>query len=176
MTLRKLLKIVVGLLLLFAMAVGLTSINHPIILKWLTGSARIIGKPTNAIVYTNGHATNDIKVYKVGRYWDDGPNTPKKAHTYLLSLKNFDNEGKLPFININLDQVWAGRPVGASKNDYDYIMGYLLQSDVGGHFANFTDDMKGYGFDPHLSFNDKQIKFNVPPNKLKFDSVRIELQ
>ena len=176
MTLRKLLKIVVGLLLLFAVVVGLISINHPIILKWVTGSARIIGKPTNAIVYTNGQLNSDIKVYKVEKYWDDGPKTPTKANTYLLSQKKFDNEGKLQFINLNLDQVWVGRPIGAAKDDYDYIVGYLFQSDVGGHFANFADDMKGYDFDPHLSFSDRQIKFSVPPNKLKFDSVRIELQ
>ena len=176
MTLRKLLKIVFGLLLFFAVTVGLISISHPIILKWVTGSARVIGKPTNAIVYTNGQINTEIKVYKVDKYWDDGLNTSQKANTYLLSLKHFDNEGKLQFININLDQVWIGRTIGAAKDDYDYIAGYLFQSEVGGHFANFKDDMKGYDFDPHLLFTDKQIKFNIPPTKLKFDSVRIELE
>ena len=176
MTLHKLLKIIVGLLLLFAVTIGLISINHPIILKWLTGSARIIGKPANALIYTNGQPNNDIKVFKVDKYWDDGPSTPTKAHTYLLSFKKIDNESKLQFININLDQIWMGIPVGAAKKDYDHIFGYLFQSDVGGHFANFTDDIKGYGFNPNLSFSERQIKFNVPQNKFMFDSVRIELQ
>ena len=176
MTFHKFLKINIGLLLLFAVTVGLISIHHPIILKWVTGSARIIGKPTNALVYTNGQPNNDIKVYKVEKYWDDGPSTPTKAHTYLLSFKKIDHESNVQFININLDQVWVGIPIGAAKKDYDYILGYLLQSEVGGHFASFTDANKGYNFDPNLSFSERQIKFNVPPNKLLFDSVRVELQ
>jgi hypothetical protein len=175
MTLRKFIKITVGLLLVFAVIVGLTSINHPIVLKLMTGSARIIGKPVNATVFTNGQVNDGIKVYKVDKYWDDGATTPSKANTYLLSLKEFDDEGKLQFININLDQIWIGRPIGTGKDDYDYILGYLFQSDVGGHFANFTDDMKGYDFDPKLSFDKKKIKFKVPPNKLKFDSITIKL-
>jgi len=35
--------------------------------------------------------------------------------------------------------------------------------------------MKGFNFDPQLLFIDRQIKFNMPPNELKFDSVRIKL-
>ena len=176
MALRKFLKIIFALLIIFAIVVGLISIKHPIILKWMTGSAKIIGKPTQAAVYTNGEINRDIKIYKVNKYWEHGPITASKANTYLLSLKEFDSESKLQFININLDKVWIGRPIGAAKDDYDYISGYLFQSEVGGHFANFKDDMKGYNFDPKLVFTNRQIKFNVPPNKLKFDSVRIELQ
>ena len=171
MTLRKLLKIVFGLLILFAVVVGLTSINHPIILKWLTGSARYIGKPIEATVYTNGQVNHDIKVFHVDKYW--GSN--KKANNYLLSLTEYDNLGKLKYFCINLNEKWIGRPAGTSKNDYDFIAGHLFQSETGGHFTPFQDDMKGFNFDPQLLFTDRQIKFNVPPNKLKFDSLRIEL-
>lgn len=172
MTLRKLLKIAVGLLLLFAVAVGLTSINHPIILKWVTGSARHIGTPIQATVYTNGQVNNGIKIFHVEKYWGSS----EKAINYLLSLTEYDSLGKLRFFNINLNEKWIGRPAGTSKNDYDFIVGHLFQSETGGHFTPFQDDMKGFNFDPQLSFTDKQIKFNMPPNKLKFDSVRIELQ
>ncbi len=173
MTISKLLKITIGLLICFAIIIGLTSIKHPIILKWLAGSARIIGKPIGATVYTNGKAGNNIKVYKVDKYWDNKPNTSKRANTYLLNLKEFDKEGKLKFININLDEGWIGIPIGLAKKDYDYILGYLFQSEVGGHFADFRDDIKGYSFDPNLVFDKNQIKFSVPPNKLKFDSIEI---
>jgi hypothetical protein len=78
MTLRNVLKIVFGLLLLFAVAVGLTSINHPIILKWVTGSARHHGKPMQATVYTNGQVNDNIKVF----YTDE-------ANNYLLSLAEY---------------------------------------------------------------------------------------
>ncbi|HYE56053.1 MAG TPA: hypothetical protein VD996_14485 [Chitinophagaceae bacterium] len=164
MTLRKLIKIVFGLLILSAVIIGLTSINHPIILKWVTGSARHHGKPIPATVYANGQVNDNIKVF----YTDD-PNN------YLVSLTEHDSSGMLKFININLKEKWVGRPVGTSKNDYDIIAGHLFQSETGAHFSPFQDDIKGFNFDPQLSFTDKQIKFNIPPNKLKFDSVRIEL-
>jgi hypothetical protein len=164
MTLRKLLKIALGLLIFFAVAIGLTSINHPIILKWVTGSAKHHGKPIPATVYTNGQVNNDINVF----YTDE-------ANTYLVSLAEYDSSGILKFISINLNEKWIGRPVATSKNDYDLIAGHLFQSDNGGHFSPFQDEMKGLNFDPQLTFTDSQIKFNMPPNKLKFDSIRIIL-
>jgi hypothetical protein len=164
MTLRKLLKIVFGLLIVFAAAVGLTSINHPIILKWVTGSAKHHGKPIPATVYTNGQVNNHIKVF----YTDE-------ANNYLLSLAEYDSLGMWKFFNINLNEKWIGIPIGTSKNDYDFIAGHLFQSETGGHFSPFQDDRKDFNFDPQFSFTDKQIKFNMPPNKLKFDSVRIML-
>jgi hypothetical protein len=172
MTLRKFLKIVVGLFLLLVVAIGLTSINHPIILKWLTGSARYIGKPIEATVYTNGQINHDIRVFHVDKYWGSS----EKANNYLLSLTDYDSLGMLKFFNVNLNEKWIGRPVGTSKKDYDFIAGYLFQSETGGHFTPFEHQEKGFNFDPQLSFTDEQIKFNVPPGRLKFDSVRIELQ
>ena len=164
MTLRKLLKIVFGLLILFAVAVGLTSINHPIILKWVTGSARHFGKPIPATVYTNGQVNDHIKVF----YSDE-------ANNYLLSLAEYDSLGMFKFFNINLNEKWIGRSVGTPKNDYDFIAGHLFLSETGEHFSPFQDEMKGVNFDAQLSFTDRQIKFNMPPNELKLDSVRIKL-
>jgi hypothetical protein len=82
----------------------------------------------------------------------------------------------LKFFNINLNEKWISIPRATSKKDYDFIMGHLFQSEPGGHFIPFQNDGKGFTFDPQLSYTDKQIKFNVPPNTLKFDSIRIELK
>lgn len=82
----------------------------------------------------------------------------------------------LKFLNVNLNEEWIGKPVGTSKKDYDFILGYLFQSKTGGYFTPFQDDIKGFNFDPQLSFTDRHIKFKVPLNKLKFDSLRIELK
>jgi hypothetical protein len=163
MTLRKVLNIFFGLLLLFAVAVGLTSLNHPIILKWLTGSARHHGKPMQATVYTNGQVNDNIKVF----YTDE-------ANNYLVSLADYDSSGMLKFININLNKKWIGRPTGTSKKDYDFIAGHLFQSETGRHFSPIQDDIKDFNFDQQLSVNGKQIKFNLLLN-MRFDSVRIEL-
>lgn len=164
MTLRKLLLIVFGLLVLLAVAVGGTSINHPILLKWVTGSARHHGKHMPATVYTNGQVNDHIKVF----YTDTDNN-------YLVSLAELDSAGRLKFLQINLDENRVGIPVSTSENDYDLIAGHLFQSETGGRFSPFQDATKGVNFDPQLSFTDKEIKFILPPNKLKLDSVRIQL-
>ncbi len=167
---KRLLFILTGLLVIYVVASIALEVYNPILSKWATGSARIIGKPINAIVYTDGHINNDIKVYRENSYWDG-----KKSNAYILKLNHFDKEGMLEFINIFLDEKWIGRPVSTDRADYDVINSLLFQSDVSYHCADFRDDMKGFDFDPHLAFNHREIKFNVPPRWLKFDSVRIEL-
>ena len=164
MTLRKLLKIVSGLLILVAVAVGLTSINHPIILKWVTGSARHFGKPISATVYTNGQVNDHVKVF-----FSDDPNN------YLLSVTAHDSLEMVKFFNINLNEKWIGRSIGTAKNDYDFIAGHLFLSKTGQHFSPFQEKIKGFNFDPQFSIRGKQIKFNMPPDNVNFDSVRIEL-
>lgn len=171
MTLRKLLRILAVTFISLGVVIGLASFKHPIILKWLSGSAHHIGKPIQATVYANGMINNDIKVFQVDKYW----RSSDKANNYLLSMPECDSSGMLRFLNINLNEKWIGRPVG-TKRDYDFIAGHLFQSETGGRFSPFQDEMKGFNFDPQLSFTDGQIKFNSPPNILKFDSVRIELQ
>ena len=132
MLLRKLLKIVLVLLILFAVAIGLTSINHPIILKWVTGSARHFGQSIPATVYSNGQVNHHIKVF-----YTDEPNN------YLLSLGEYDSLATLKFININLNEKWIGRPVGTSKKDYDFIAGHLFLSETGKNFFTLSRRHEG---------------------------------
>ena len=171
MTLRKLLKILVGLLLLFAVAVGLTSISHPIILKWVTGSARLVGRPTNATVYTNGQVNTDIKVFHVEKYWNGEP-----AEYYILHFPYADNS-RLKILSLNRKDNYAGGPSSTNIRDYDIIAGFLFQSDVGSKFTPMQDDMKGFNHDPQLAFTDRQITLTIPPTakELKCDSLRIVL-
>lgn len=160
MTLHKPLKIVLGVLVVFGTAVGFMSIDHPIILKWVTGSARHHGMAIPATVYANGHATDRIKIF----YSD-------KENNYLLSLAEYDSSEMLKFINIDLNERSITRPVATSKNDYDLIAGHLFQSKSAEHFTSFQD----MNFDPQVTFTAGQVKFNMPTNKLKLDSVRIIL-
>jgi hypothetical protein len=168
--LRKLIIILFSVFLVVSIIIGIIYNSHSIVLKWISGTARIIGKPIKVIVYTNGEINQDIKVYKVGTYWNG-----QKANTFLISLKEFDKEGKLKFINIDLSEKWIGRPVCTNVDCYDFINDRLFQSETGGHFAPFQDDMKGYNFDPQLIFTKTRIEFNIPPNQLKYDSIRIVL-
>ena len=171
MTLPKIARSLVGVLLVIIAAIILIFLNHPIILKWFEGTARHIGRPVAATVYTDGKINPGIKVFHVDKYWGSS----EIANNYLLDMAELDSMGRLKYLNINLKEKWIGLPISTSKRDYDLIMGHLFQSETGGHFTPFQDDMKGLGFDPQLLVTGKEIKFNMPPNKLKLDSVRIEL-
>jgi len=171
MTLRKLLKFVVGLLLIFAVIVGLTSINHPIILKWLSGSARIVGRPIKAIVYTDGQVNSDIKVFHVDKYWNG-----EQADYYVLHFSYADNS-RLKVLSLNKKDNYAGGPSSTNIRDYDIVAGLLFQSEVGAHFTPMQDNMKGFDFDPQLAFSERQITLSIPPTakELKCDSLRVVL-
>lgn len=164
MTYRKPLKIVLGLLILFAVVVGLTSIKHPIILKWMTGSAKHHGKPMPAKVFSNGQVDNHIKIF-----YTDEPNN------YLISMPEYDNLEMVNFLNIDLNKKLIGKPMYISKEDYDFIGGHLFQSETGSNFSPFQEGTKGFNFDPQLTYTGKQIKFNMPPNYSMIDSVKIIL-
>jgi hypothetical protein len=168
---RLIFKIVVGAFLLSIIVLGAVYYSHPILLKWVTGTAWYVGKPVIATVYTDGRLNNSIKVYHNSKAANGGlPND------YLLVLAEPDRAGMLKYINLNLDEKWIGRPVSTSQKDYDVINGSLYQSEMGSHFADFKDDMKGYNFNPHLYHSGDTIRFAVPPAQLKFNTVLILLK
>jgi len=158
--------IVFGVIILAAsFAIGIIHNEHPIIFKYLSGEARDLGKPINAKVYIDGHIDDSIQIYINSQGRKD----------FLLHLKKHDSTGMLEYININLDYKFVGRTICSAKDCYDTINGRLFQDETGNHFVDFKDDIKGTDFDPKLTFNNYEIKLNMPPHWLKFDSVRIEL-
>lgn len=169
MTLLKLLKLVVGLFLILAVAVGLTSIKHPIVLKWVSGSARLVGSPISATVYTDGHVNEDIKIFHVDKYWNGEP-----ADYYILYFPQADNS-RLKVLSLNRKDNFAGGPSSTSIWSYDIIAGLLFQSEVGSKFTPLQNGIKGFNFDPQLLFTDKQVTLNIPPaaKELKCDSLRL---
>jgi hypothetical protein len=168
--LRKVVITSFSVVLFLIVTFGITYYKHPILLKWLTGDARVIGKPIKAIVYVNGEINSGISVYKVNRHWNG-----QKTISYLIGLKEDNKAAELIFINIDLVEKWIGRPACTNITCYDLVNGRLFQSETGGHFSPFQDDMKGYNFDPSLTYSKDQIEFKIPPNLLKFDPIRIVL-
>jgi len=162
---RKILIISALIILFSGIAIRAIYNVHPIILKYLVGEARNLGKPISARVYADGRINNSIQVYL----------DPKNKNDFLLHLKEHDNHGMLEYIDINLNYKFVGRTICSAKDCYDTINGRLFQDDTGDHFVDFKNDIKGVNFDPQLIFSNYEIKLNMPTRWLKFDSVRIEL-
>jgi len=153
-----------ALLVVLLTAYSTACYTHPLLSGWLTGSVQNLGKPINASIYTDGKICNDIRIY----------NSVYK-HSYWLALKQFDKDGMLQYINIDLNDKLIGRSVCTNKDCFEVINGSLFQSEVGVNFIDFKNDMKGFNFDPKLAFDHNSITFNVPPGWLRFNSIKIIL-
>ena len=143
--------------------------HEPILIKWIVGEARDLGAPIHANVYTNGKYDSTITVYRINKYWGG-----KKTNAFLLVLSEPDAEDRLKFIKVDLLENWVGSSICSAGDCYSVVLGRLFQSDSGGIFIPFEDDIKGYGFNPQLTFSNRQINFNVPPKQLKFETIRID--
>lgn len=142
---------------------------RPILIKYWSGTAKDLGEPIKGEVYTDGHLNEDIKLFRYINFYDG------QAMGYILSLKDFDKEGMLRFIHVDLTDTVIGRSIATDSADYYILQGHLFQSESAFHYVDFRDDMKGFGFNPALKFNSREITFNIPPNYLKFNSIKIVL-
>lgn len=153
------------------MIVGMASMKHPIIIKWLVGSARVIGKPIKATVYSNGQIKNEIKVFQIERDWNGG-----ETDYFILHNSAIHRNKELKIFSINKKDRFIGLPSSTNIQDYDVIAGLLFQSEVGAKFTPFENEAKGYNFNTKLKFVDRQIFFNIPAiDKVSnYDSIRVE--
>ncbi|MEO7213757.1 hypothetical protein [Mucilaginibacter sp.] len=157
--------IIISAIALAGLITGVVVINntHPILLSLALGTARSLGKPIPASVYTDGRLDKGILVYR------------DKDNGYVLSLKDFDNDGMLHYIQIHTKENWVGRPVGSNIECYDVIGARLIQSEVGQNSVDFKDDMKGFDMDPHLTVAGNTIAFTVPYRYLKYNMIKVAL-
>jgi len=155
---------------LFLVFVTLIIYRHPIILKWMRGTARIIGFTKRATVYADDVIDQRIKVFHCDKYWDG-----RKADYYILYLLSPYSFRTKHIVSLDIPGKFAGVPSATDKNAIDLVFGILFQSENGDQFSDFKDEMKGYGFDPHLDISGNTIRFNLP-SKLKpgISMIRIE--
>lgn len=159
-------KIILHLILIMISVILIFIYHNQILLKYITNSARIIGKEKTVKIYTNGELNKNIHLFSVTSYFDGKP--------VNYDLLVFDEITPRNIISINYDNNYIGLPSSTNEKDYKIIFGYLFQSDIGGKFNLISDDIKGLGFDPNLVYKGNSIKFNLPQNQFLIDSLRIE--
>jgi hypothetical protein len=153
-------KFVLILFLLFCTIIFILAVN-PIIVKWITGSARLIGKEIQNEVYINGKRKSEVKLFHVN---SDFYNKKKKKNLvlYLIDLKQYDG---IPVIIIDLKDKFVGFP-NASISDYNLYFGNLIQSESGANvIIPINDGLKGWGYEPKLKINGKEISFELQDYK-----------
>jgi hypothetical protein len=162
---RKFLLILAGLIVVIVITCGVIYFEHPILSKWMSDTARNIGKPIDATVYINGRVNDSIKVYRDKKFKND----------YIVSFTEVAELGSLlKYIDIDLEKKMVGRPGSVATQDYDVVMGNLFMSDIAEHVTDFSQG-SDFTFDANLSFTKNEIRFTVPTPALNRDSVKIVL-
>jgi hypothetical protein len=163
-------KIVLAAFVLFSVFLIVFVYRHPIILKWMTGSAKVIGWPVRASVYADGEIDKKIRVFHSDKYLDSSKND--FYILYILSPYSYNTKH---IISLDISDKSAGVPSVTDKNSFDLVFGILFQSETGTQFSDFRDELKGYGFDPHMDISGKTIRFNLPSKeKPGISLIRIE--
>jgi hypothetical protein len=163
-------RIVLAITILFLVFLILFVNRHPIILKWMTGSARVIGWPVRASVYADGEIDKKIKVFHSDKFWDG-----RNADCYILYIISPYTYKTKHIVSLDIHDRYAGVPAFTDKKSFDLLFGILFQSETGTQISDFRDPVNGYGFDPHMDISGKTIRFNLPSKQKPEPSlIRIE--
>jgi len=150
-------KIVLAAFVPFSVFLIVFVYRHPIILKWVTGSAKVVGWPVRASVYADGKIDKKIRVFHSDKYLDSS-----KDDFYILYILSPYSYKTKHILCLDIRDKSAGVPSVTDKNSFDLVFGVLFQSETGTHFSDFRDEVKGYGFDPHMDISGNTIHFNLP--------------
>jgi len=147
--------IYISIILLLGIIMAITSINNPILLKWVDGSARFIGRPIKVESYLNGKLNGKIKVFHVNKYWNKEP-----ADYYIINSAEFYE--RIEFFSVNKTDTYVGCPSSVNERNYDIVFGFLFQSEIGSTFIPIQNKIKGLNFNPNLKIFENEIILNLP--------------
>ncbi len=130
---------------------------NPIIGKFLTGTARIIGNEIKCEIYIDGVKKSNAKLFISKSNFEEN----EKRDFLILYLRNVEDYHGFPVLIIDRENQIVAFP-NASKKDYNIILENLFQSDSGANVMIPIDDkLKGFGFEPNLKINENVIDFNI---------------
>jgi hypothetical protein len=171
---KKFLKISSCLFFATALVILLINAYHPILIKWIAGSGRIVGKPLKSEVYINGRLDSDVRLFKMNKYWND-----EKADIIIVYAPNSKNNFMSIYLIDILDED-IKLPISTLQKDYDVIDGILFQSETGASVINLNTPEKSFDdFRINMKIESNQISFYIPHSfdidNVKSDLVRIKL-
>lgn len=140
--------------------IGAFAFQHPIFIKMIAGTARIIPSQLDANVFIDGSPSVKSKVFYEKTRCDGTP--AKRLIIWLHDQIIF---------TLDLDTKEIGLP-NASNGAYDMIFGKLIQADSGDSVVFLTDGKAWPKHDPALEITPNTIEFTLPefgyfPEKVK---------
>ena len=169
-------KLIILLFVTVFIIIGTVGINkvskYPILTKWILGSARIIGEPITCKIKINGIKCDSAKVF---HQTTDFSGKFERDYLILFILNRTKSDGRNVLV-IDRENKLIRIP-NSNKIDYEIIANTLFQSESGAHvMIPINDNVKGYGFEPKLKFEDNTIEFILPNwSEYKISKIEIEL-
>ena len=145
--------------------------TNPIIGKYLSGTARLIGKQFDAEIYIGEKKNENAKVFYSN---SDFYNKQKRDYLilYLRSVKAYN--GIAVFVIDKKNEI-VYIP-NSSKSNYNIYFENLLQSDSGANvLVPINDSLKGLGFDPKLVIQKNKIEFEILDSEKRILKIRIKV-
>jgi len=143
---------------------------NPIVGKFLTGTARIIGKNIKCEIYINGNEKLNAKLFISKSNFAEN----EKRDYLILYLRDINDYKGIPVLIIDKENRSLMFP-NASKKDYNLVFGNLLQSDSGANvMIPINNKLKGFGYEPNLKITEKNIEFEIIV-KNKIQKIKINI-
>jgi hypothetical protein len=145
--------------------------TNPIILNFLTGTARILNDEIECKVYIDDREVSGAKVFiSKSDFYER-----EELDYLILYLWDIDVCKQYPVLIIDKKDNKIKIP-NASKKNYDLFFAILFQSDSGANVMIPIDDkLKGLGFEPNLKIEKNHIEFELlEKNKIQKTIIKIE--
>ena len=142
--------------------------EHPLILKILNGSSRVLS-PMSTTIKLNGQVQPSAKCFAMKKLFNG-----ESADSLVIWLPNPSSHYGREILMINRDEKLAGMP-NSSDKEYDLLLNrFLLQAENGSLMVPFNS-AKWDNQDPQLAIADTTIEFTLPELATDLSSKRIEV-
>ena len=157
-------------LFIFASIFMFVYLKHPILLKLVYGTGRIIYPPLQRSIYIDGQLSESAKCFKMDKMFNGNP-----TDNLILWIPDKTNYLERRIIMVDRQNHTVGIP-NYSNGSYQLIANkFLVQAESADWFIAFSNGVKGWSFDPRLVIENDTIVFNLPKNIIEGKNVIVIL-
>ena len=143
--------------------------EHPLTLKLLNGTARILSPPMKTTISVDGQVQPTAKCFAMKTRFDGQP-----TDSLVLWLPSPSSTEGCEILMINRDEKLVGKP-NSSHIQYDLLLNrYLFQAESGSFNVPFGS-VKWDNHDPKLEITENTIQFILPELASDLSGKRVEV-
>jgi hypothetical protein len=143
--------------------------EHPVMLKVVAGSARVLSPPMNASIQIDGQVEPAARCFLMSSYFKGKP-----ADSLVFWLPSSSSVDGREILIVDRANHNVGYPNSSNLNYHLLWNRFLFQSESGNLMVPFRS-AKSFGRDPELVVNDHAVSFRMPDDANYFPGKRVEI-